>query len=210
MNRVLHQFPLFFPFPRNWKAKATEFHQRSHLNYQFTFWIPYIVFIEVYRYRRNKEAAKELLNVAVCCADPDLFGGKETSVDKRCVFCVFLQFQIKGAIPATVSRGIAAITFPILLQSQMKFPYLREIWHVCVSFLFWLVHSNKKIQFLTIFFFWVFLGQTRLVLAIVSATMYQSGLWCCISWFCSSVRSIIIRMPKNTFAWVCCDRACMQ
>ncbi len=33
---------------------------------------------------------------------------------------------------------------------------------------------------------------------------------CCIAGFCSSVRSIIIRMPKNTFALVYCDRACMQ
>ncbi len=32
----------------------------------------------------------------------------------------------------------------------------------------------------------------------------------CVLGFCSSVRSIIIRMPKNTFALVYCDRACMQ
>ncbi len=33
---------------------------------------------------------------------------------------------------------------------------------------------------------------------------------CCIAGFCSSVRSIIIRMPKNTFALVYCNRAYMQ
>ncbi len=33
---------------------------------------------------------------------------------------------------------------------------------------------------------------------------------CCMLGFCSSVRSIIIRMPKNTFALVYCNRACMQ
>ncbi len=34
--------------------------------------------------------------------------------------------------------------------------------------------------------------------------------WCCMLGFCSSVRSIIIRMPKNTFVLVYWDRACMQ
>ncbi len=47
--------------------------------------------------------------------------------------------------------------------------------------------------------------------ASVPVFMWDSGtVQCCIAGFCSSVRSIIIRMPKSTFTLVYCDRACMQ
>ncbi len=40
------------------------------------------------------------------------------------------------------------------------------------------------------------------------ARIWFTSQWdCCMLGFCSSVRSIIIRMPKNTFALVYCDRA---
>ncbi len=123
---------------------------------------------------------------------PSLFTAEYQTL---CICCLVLHWRQKNTLnyPLSYSLVYAGVEEPCWLK-------------LFFSTAGWLLLSRlcgvSSICLFIGFFIWFIFGG--------GGGMIVTKCQCCMLGFCSSVRSIIIRMPKNTFALVYWDRACMQ